>query len=108
MTSDINMSNNTEIEQALKEFEAKDEVKQTQEKIEEKKSSNIPKIVQLTMKFFGVEQKQAEYILSGFAIIVVFFSLYLAFFGTSKSKMLSPETIKKLEEYKIPESYLQQ
>jgi|ERR1035437_3968595 hypothetical protein len=82
MDENLNLAGNAEIEKALKEFEAKSQAEQVQKAPEVSKNSETPKMIQLVMKWFGFEeQKQAEYVLLGFAIVAIGISLYL-FFGT--------------------------
>lgn len=92
MDENLNLVGNTEIEKALKEFESKSQLEQAQAPLlasNGAKTSEIPKIVQLTMKWFGVkEQKQAEYILFGFVLIVIGFSIFLVFGGAKSSTPL--------------------
>lgn len=79
MTENFNQ-NNTEIDQALKEFEVKAQTEQAQENPEVAKTSDVPKITGLVMKWFGLEeQKYAEYILLGFSILAILVSLFLFF-----------------------------
>jgi hypothetical protein len=99
-----NTPNNSEIDKALKEFEAESQAGQPQKYSEVSKASTIsqkdvegvkfevpsygavkyyketdvPKIVKLTMKYSGVkEQKQAEWILFGFVIVAIGISGFL-------------------------------
>ncbi len=102
MPPEIKTPDNFEIDQALKEFEAKDQAEQTQKVAEVEKDSEAPKVVGLMMKWSGLSQQQAEYVLLGFAIIAICISLYLLFFGVNSPKMLSPDMIQKINEYKAP------
>ncbi len=80
MNENINLEGNTEIDQALKEFELKSQTEQVQKAPEVSKVSEIPKMVQLVMKWSGLkEQKQAEYVLFGFVIVMIGISLFLVF-----------------------------
>lgn len=112
MLEDKTIKGNLEIDQALKEFEAKSNTEQTPQAsskapdVTQKEEpdikfetdsykavkfyneTNIPKMVQLIMKYSGgaiKEQKQAEYVLFAFAIIVFTISLFLFFGGSSGS-----------------------
>ena len=124
MPEDKTIKSNLEIDQALKEFEAKSDAEQTpqasskapdvtQKEVSDIKfetdsykavkfynETNIPKMVQLVMKYSGgaiKEQKQAEYVLFAFAIIVFAISLFLFFGGSSGSpafnKDIPPEVL---------------
>lgn len=80
MDENLNLEGNIEIEKALKEFEAKSQVEQMQKTPEVSKTSDVPKMVQLVMKLFGLkEQKQAEYVLLGFVVVAIGVSLFLVF-----------------------------
>ena len=118
MALDTNTSNNLEIDQALKEFEAKSNTGGIQgtprvlanSSIPKKEVSGItfetdsykavkfynetkaPKIIQLVIKYSrGMikEQKQAEYALFGFVVIATFISLFL-FFSAFRSPSPPP------------------
>ena len=85
MPSEINPPNNFEIDQVLKEFEAKASAEQIQQTVKTSEVFEVPKMVQLVMKWSGFkEQKQAEYVLLGFVVVAIGVSLYL-FFGRSSS-----------------------
>ena len=85
MNEKTNIPNNTEIDKALKEFEAQP-VTESYKAVKFYNETDTPKIVQLVMKWSGAkEQKQAEYILLGFVIITIGISLYLFFGGRSKT-----------------------
>jgi hypothetical protein len=115
----INIPNNSEIDAALKEFEAKN-AEQKQQVLEALKASpvpviqkevsgvsfetdnqrtdkfnqeiGVPKMVQLMMKYFGLkEQKQAEYFLFGFVILAIGISLFLVLGGGKKNTSPSQE-----------------
>jgi hypothetical protein len=123
MPEPINISNNQEIDQALKEFEVKN-ASQAGEATEASKTSSVspkdvegvkfeipsygairyyketdtPKIVKLTMKWSGVkEQKQAEYILLGFVVVAILVSGFLFFGGgSSGAKPLTKNQIEQI------------
>ncbi len=107
--------NNSEIDQALKEFEAKSNQEQAARGIITPQPSSVlpkevegvkfeipsygavkyyeetdtPKMVKLVMKWSGSkEQKSAEWILLAFVIVAISISLYL-FFGGSSPKLSS-------------------
>lgn len=87
MDENIDLTKNTEIDQALKEFEAKSQAEQIQKAPEIAKDSDLPKMVQLIMKWSGgaiKEQRQAEYVLLGFVVVAIGISLFL-FFGGGKN-----------------------
>ena len=114
MSEPINIPNNTEIDKALKEFEAGN-AEQKQKASEAPKVSEVPqnevggvkfevprygavkyynettapKMIQLTMKWFKVGQRQAEYILFGFVIVAIGISLYLFFGGKSDTSPIN-------------------
>lgn len=80
MDENLNLAGNTEIEKALKEFEVKSQTEQAQTPSlasDGVKNSDVPKMVQLVMKWLSVEQKQAEYVLLGFVILAIGISLFL-------------------------------
>ena len=73
---------NSEISQALKEFEVKSSVEQVRKIPEVSKNSDLPRMVRLVMKLSGgaiKEQRQAEYVLLGFAIVFFSISMFLFF-----------------------------
>lgn len=84
MSEEIKLESNTDIDQALKEFEAKSVTEETQNASKVLKISDAPKMVGWVMKLSGgiiKEQKTAEYILLGFAIVAISISLFLFFAG---------------------------
>ena len=91
MDENLNFNKNSDIDQALKEFEIKSNIEQVQQAPIDEKISEVPKIVQLTMKWFGVkEQRQAEYVLLGFVIVAIVVSLVLVLRTKSDSKPAVP------------------
>ena len=122
MKEETNISNNSEIDKALKEFEAKSETEQTPE---DSKSSEVPKhkvegiqfevpsygavkyynetttpkMVKLVMKYSGgaiKEQKQAEYVLLAFVIVALIISGFLVFGGSAVNvKSPTPDIINR-------------
>jgi hypothetical protein len=93
MDEEIKIEGNIDINQALKEFEIKSTVEQVQKTAINKKTPDIPKMVQLVMKWSGgaiKEQRQAEYILLGFVVLAIIISLFL-FFGASRKMNLSTQ-----------------
>lgn len=90
----LNLEGNVEIEKALKEFEIKSEAEQMQKAPEVSKNSEVPKMVQLVMKWFGVkEQKQAEYVLLGFVVLAIIVSFFLVFGGGAKKTLPTKDVI---------------
>jgi hypothetical protein len=80
MDEEVKIPNNLEIDQALKEFNAKSA--ESYKAIKFYNETDTPKMVQLVMKYSGVkEQKQAEYILLGFVVLAIGISLFLFFRG---------------------------
>ncbi len=77
-------SDNFEIDQALREFEEKSSGEEQQKTIQILKTADdAPKMVQFVIKYSGgmiKDKRTAEYVLSGFAIVIFAVSLYL-FFG---------------------------
>jgi len=87
MDEEVKIQGSSDIDQALKEFEIKSSIEQVQQAPVNEKISEVPKIVQLTMKWFGVrEQRQAEYVLLGFVIVAIIVSLVLVFKGRPKTE----------------------
>lgn len=103
MDENLNLNKNTDIEKALKEFELKSEIEQTQKPPEILKhevegvkfetpsygagkfchGADTPKMVQLVMKWSGgcLSQRQAECVLLGFVVVMIGISLFLVFGG---------------------------
>ncbi len=54
MDENFNLNRNLEIDQALKEFELKSQTEQMPQAPEVSKTSEVPKMVQLIMKWFGL------------------------------------------------------
>jgi hypothetical protein len=80
MDGDLNPSNNSEIDKALKEFEMKSSIDQTQYTPKVPEASDMPKMVKLVIKLSGgaiKERRQAEYVLLGFVVLVVLTSVFL-------------------------------
>ncbi len=90
MDEEVKIGGNIDLNQALKEFEAKSQAEQIPQAPEISKTSEVPKMVQLMMKWFGLEQKQAEYILLGFVVVAIGISLYLFFGVGSRSNTSLP------------------
>ena len=81
MDEDLDLSKNVDIKEALEEFEEKSKVEQAQKAPEVLQVSKAPKMTALVMKWFGVEQRPAEYILLGLAVLMIMISLFLIFGG---------------------------
>ena len=104
--TDIPKSPNTEIEEALQKFEIKSTVEQQQKKSVE--DNNFPKtarMVRLVMKLSGglvKEEKQAEYILLGTAILFFLASGYLFFIGlrgnSHTASKISPAELEQMKQ----------
>ncbi len=120
MPPETKIPNNSEIDKALKEFEAKTGAPQGVQDSSPIKTfitpqkevagikfetdsykgakfsdeTNIPRMVKLVMKLSGgtiKEKRTAEYVLLGFAIVIFSISMYLFFGGsTSKQKPVLP------------------
>ena len=110
MDENLNLAGNTEIEKALKEFEAQNNSVPVGTKQEIPSvltatpksylAPETPKMVQLVMKWFGFkEQKQAEYVLLGFAIVVIGISLFLFFSQVNGGKKVefSPKVLEDMQ-----------
>ncbi|MFA5778274.1 MAG: hypothetical protein WC870_02175 [Candidatus Paceibacterota bacterium] len=81
MSENLNLNEDEEIKKALEEFEVKSSAEQIKKAPVDNKTPDAPKMVGWVMKWSGVkEERQAEYILLGFVIIMIAVSLYL-FFG---------------------------
>lgn len=115
MNEQANISNNTEIDKALREFGAGSSNKSASKAPEVSKTSSIPqnnvegvtfevpsykavkdetgtpRIVKLVTKWFGLkEEKQAEYVLLAFVVLAILVSLYL-FFGVKSASIIRTE-----------------
>ena len=87
MDENLNLTGNTDIEKALKEFEQKSASETGSYKaVKLYDETTTPKMVQLVMKYSGgsiKSQRTAEYVLLGLVIIMFVFSFYL-FFGSNQ------------------------
>jgi hypothetical protein len=97
----IDLSKNTELSEALKEFEVKSSIEQMQKAPLVSKDSEIPKMAQWVIKLSGgaiKEQKQAEYVLLGFVFVAIAISLFLIFGAVYKQtgKTIDAETGKEV------------
>ena len=103
MNENIDLSKNTKINEALKEFEAKNvgqpqAIQETLSVLTAQKNykvpESVPKIIRLIMKISGgaiKDERQAEYTLLGFAILAIIVSLFLFFWGgAKKAKIEAP------------------
>jgi hypothetical protein len=92
----IKIGENNEIEKALKEFQVQSSTVSQPQK--SPKSSEVPKIVELVIKYSGGTikgQRQAEYILLGFVVLAIITSLFLFFSVGSVKKKISTEILEK-------------
>ena len=102
MNEEINVPNNQEIDKALKEFELKNQAEQVQKSPEVLQNSDVPKMTQMVMKWFGIkEQKQAEYLLLGFVVLAMGISLFLVFGGGNKQPMPSNATLQMIKQMPV-------
>ena len=102
MDDNLNLQNNSELNQALQEFEVKSTVPPVGG-IEENTNINIdpemPKMVQFVIKHsFGLvkEQKHAEYVVLGIALIMLSISLFIFLKGDNASSVTESK-IKNIE-----------
>ena len=94
MDENSNIAGDTDIEKALKEFEAKSQVEQKQTTEKSLKNSDVPKMVQWVIKWSGgyiANRKQAEYFLFTFVVIALFFSAVIFFKGNYSTVNMSAE-----------------
>ncbi|MFA6077021.1 MAG: hypothetical protein WC735_03020 [Candidatus Paceibacterota bacterium] len=100
MPPETKIPNNSEIDQALKEFEMKSSAEQAQETGQTPEvSSELPRMVRLVMKYSGgiiKEQKQAEYVLLGIAVLMFALSFYFFFGGKSIQPEFTPEQFEQI------------
>ena len=83
MDEEIKLKGKTEIDQALKEFEERSKAEEIQKAPETSATSELPRMVQLVIKYSGgaiKEQRQAEYVLLGFVVLIIIISLFLVFY----------------------------
>lgn len=86
MNDNLNLEKNIEIEKALKEFEEKSDAEQKQPVSPISKNLEAPKMVQWVIKISGgsiKNEKQAQYVLLIFVVIMIGISLFLFFGGQS-------------------------
>ena len=103
MDENLDLTKNIEINQALKDFEKKSQAEEMQKSPEVLKNSDVPKMVQLVMKWSGgaiKEQKQAEYILLGFVVVAMAVSLFLFFRGGNGGAGTSAIDIQNIDQSK--------
>ena len=99
MDGEIDLSKNLEINNALKEFEQKSQVEQVQQTncATSDVAQEVPKMVQLVMKWSGVkDQRQAEYILLGFVIVAIGVSVFLVFLKKNQKAKIEAPTGQKI------------
>ena len=86
MDENLDLTKNTELNQALKEFEEKSGAEQAQQDSSVSKNSEVPKMVQWVMKLgLAKSERQAEYVLLGFVVVIIIISLFL-FLGSQKTE----------------------
>lgn len=85
MEENLDLIKNVDIKEALKEFEEKSKIEQMQKAPEVSPVSKAPKMTALVMKWFGVEERPAEYILLGLAVLMIIISLFLIFGSGQKA-----------------------
>ena len=107
---EIKIEGNIDINQALKEFEIKSDAEQVQKAPEVFKTSDVPKMVQLVMKWSGgaiKEQKTAEYVLLGFCLLFIVSAIFIFFSSSSFFSTSQKPTATMIEEMKksIPNSF---
>ncbi len=91
--NEVKIDSNLEIDKALKEFEAKSGEEETQNAPVASKTTELPKMVRLVIKFSGgaiKDQRQAEYVLLGVVVIMLAISFYLFFGGSKSAPVLVP------------------
>lgn len=90
MEENIDLSKNIELNNVLKEFETKSSIEQVLKTTKDLNISETPKMVQLVMKWFKIQQKEAEYILVGFVVLAITISIFLFFTNIipKKSKII--------------------
>ncbi|KKT01152.1 MAG: hypothetical protein UW07_C0056G0004 [Candidatus Nomurabacteria bacterium GW2011_GWF2_43_8] len=79
---EVKIEGSIDINEALKEFEEKTSQEQATKIVAAREFSNMPKMVKLVIKWSGgaiKEQREAEYVLLGFAILVFIISLFIFF-----------------------------
>jgi hypothetical protein len=119
-------SNNSEIDEALKEFEANSNKEQkikgiitpqtsavparevegikfetdSYKSVEKNNEPEIPKMVTTVMKWSGFkDQKQAEWVLLIFVIVAITISLYLFFGGNVSQQKPNPAAIEQMKQF---------
>jgi hypothetical protein len=115
MDENLDLSENIEINEALKEFEAKNigqpqSVQETTSVLTAQKNYKAPetsRMAQWVMKISGgviKEEQQAEYVLLGFALIVIIVSLFLVFGGVNQQNKINinPETGREIVPGQVP------
>ena len=96
MPPETKIPNNKEIDQALKEFEAKakDVPQGGAAPVTSSGSDEMPRMVRLVIKLSGgaiKEQKQAEYVLLGIAAVAIAISIYLFFGRGNQASSIPPD-----------------
>lgn len=84
MDEEVKIQDNIDIREALKEFEMKSSVEQTQNVKQVSAGSEVSGMVRLAIRFSGgaiKNQRQAEYALLGLVLLMIAVSLFLLFSG---------------------------
>ncbi|MES3032307.1 MAG: hypothetical protein V4699_03655 [Patescibacteria group bacterium] len=100
MPPDAKIPSNSEIDQALKEFELKSQAEEIKKSPEVLKNSEMPKMVRLVIKWSGgsINEKQANYVLFGFVVIAIGISLFLFFGGGNKPPQPSAAVLERIKQ----------
>jgi hypothetical protein len=96
MSEGIKFEGNEEIQKALKEFEERSKKEEQKKTIKEEKALELPRMVQLVIKYSGglvKEQKQAEYVLLGAVALMLALSLYFFFRGGTDDAAPVPRSL---------------
>ncbi len=98
MVEPIKPTSDVEIEQALKQFE-QENVQTQPPKKSIGQNSEMPKMARMVIRLSGgaiKEQKQAEYVLLGLALIFILISTFLFFSGGENNSAPSQEVMNKV------------
>ncbi len=110
MPPENKIPNSSEIDKALKEFEAKSggsSVSVELPKVEQASQgydSDVPAMVRLVMKWSGgtVNEKQAQYVLLGIVALMLGVSFYLFFGGSSSAPQPSAAQLQQMQQMMPP------
>ncbi|MCM2339037.1 MAG: hypothetical protein NDI62_01105 [Burkholderiales bacterium] len=79
MEDNLDLDKNQELNRALLEFQV-DNIEQTKKSVEVSRYEGGSRMISWVMKIFNIkEEKYANYILIFFALVAIYFSLYLVF-----------------------------